>query len=85
MLRLTWSFELSGHLRSHLDGSVVIFWLEVAEVVRRWLWVFLRVEWELVRKDQGIALSAVSSEEYDGEEFELTYQETGISPRQSIN
>lgn len=84
VLRLTWSFELSSHLRSHLDGSVVIFWLEVAEVVRRWLWVFLRVEWELVRKDQGVALSAASIEEYDGEEFELTYQETGISPRQSI-
>lgn len=29
-----------------------IFWLEVAEIVRRWLWVFLRVEWEVIKKAQ---------------------------------
>ena len=26
--------------------------LELAEIVRRWLWVFVRVEWELVRKGE---------------------------------
>jgi len=29
---------------------LLIFWVEVAEVVRRWMWVFVRVEWELVRR-----------------------------------
>ena len=29
-----------------------MFWLEVAEILRRWLWVFVRVEWEIVRKIQ---------------------------------
>jgi hypothetical protein len=48
VLRLTWSIKLSSHLHSDPDGSLAIFWLEIAELVRRWLWVFLRVEWEVV-------------------------------------
>jgi hypothetical protein len=47
---MTWSIKLSSHLYSVTDGSVGIFWLEVAEIVRRWLWVFLRVEWEVIKK-----------------------------------
>lgn len=27
-----------------------IFYLEMAEVIRRWMWVFLRVEWEIIKK-----------------------------------
>ncbi|KAG6332703.1 hypothetical protein ID866_6384 [Astraeus odoratus] len=50
VLRMTWSIKLSSHLHLHSEGSTVIFWLEIAEVLRRWLWVFLRVEWELVKK-----------------------------------
>lgn len=51
VLRLTWSIKLSSHLHSRSsEGSVIIFWLEMAELVRRWMWVFLRVEWEVVRK-----------------------------------
>lgn len=50
VLRLTWSAKLSSHLHSAAEGSEFIFLLEVAEVVRRWMWVFIRVEWELVRK-----------------------------------
>lgn len=49
---MTWSIKLSSHLYSVTDGSVGIFWLEVAEIVRRWLWVFLRVEWEVIKKLQ---------------------------------
>ncbi|KAF9651103.1 EXS-domain-containing protein [Thelephora ganbajun] len=52
VLRLTWSVKLSPHLHSHSEGSGVIFWTEVAELVRRWMWVFLRVEWEIVKEKQ---------------------------------
>ncbi|KAF8894014.1 EXS family-domain-containing protein [Infundibulicybe gibba] len=50
ILRLTWSIKLSSHLHSVVDGSVTIFWLEMAELVRRWMWVFVRVEWEVIKK-----------------------------------
>ncbi|KAI6110584.1 EXS-domain-containing protein [Pisolithus croceorrhizus] len=50
VLRMTWSIKLSSHLHLQSEGSVVIFFLEVAEVLRRWMWVFLRIEWEVVRK-----------------------------------
>lgn len=44
ILRMTWSIKLSTHLHTTSDGSVASLWLEVAELIRRWLWVFLRVE-----------------------------------------
>lgn len=50
ILRMTWSIKLSSHLYSQSDGSALIFWLEMAEVLRRWVWVFLRIEWEVVRR-----------------------------------
>ncbi|KAH7888483.1 EXS family-domain-containing protein [Phlebopus sp. FC_14] len=50
LLRMTWSIKLSSHLYSQSDDSVLIFWLEMAEVLRRWMWVFIRVEWEVVKK-----------------------------------
>ena len=52
ILRLTWSVKLSLHLHSHSEGSGIIFWTEVAELVRRWMWVFLRVEWEILKDKQ---------------------------------
>ncbi|KAF7321803.1 Protein-er retention protein [Mycena kentingensis (nom. inval.)] len=74
VLRLTWSIKLSSHLHSKSEGSVVIFWLEMAEVVRRWLWVFVRVEWEIIKKSTagpGL-LQDLSGDEGDGEdEFEM--------------
>ncbi|KAI0775676.1 EXS-domain-containing protein [Trametes elegans] len=50
VLRLTWSAKLSSHLHSYSEGDLIIFWIELAEVVRRWMWVFLRVEWETVKE-----------------------------------
>jgi len=61
VLRLTWSVKLSPHLHSHSEGSGVIFWTEVAELVRRWMWVFLRVEWEIVKDKQ----ESLRAREYD--------------------
>ncbi|KAI0645656.1 EXS-domain-containing protein [Trametes meyenii] len=49
VLRLTWSAKLSSHLHAYSEGDLIIFWIELAEVVRRWMWVFLRVEWETVK------------------------------------
>jgi hypothetical protein len=77
VLRLTWSIKLSSHLHANAqgEGSLFIFWLEVAELVRRWIWVFIRVEWEIVRRAQdGAKRSGVSGEnglDTDHESFEL--------------
>jgi EXS family len=75
ILRLTWSIKLSSHLHSHSEGSVVIFWLEMAELVRRWLWVFVRVEWEVVKATSKSRSSQTTGNEnghgYEGEEYEL--------------
>ncbi|KAG1878372.1 EXS family-domain-containing protein, partial [Suillus subluteus] len=52
VLRMTWSIKLSSHLHSQSEGSALMLWLEVAEVLRRWMWVFIRVEWEVVKNAQ---------------------------------
>ena len=77
VLRLTWSIKLSSHLHANAlgEGSLIIFWLEVAELVRRWIWVFIRVEWEIVKRAQeGAKREEVSREnglDTDHESFEL--------------
>jgi EXS family len=77
MLRLTWSVKLSSHLHARAlgEGSLLIFWLEVAELVRRWVWVFIRVEWEIVRRAQdAVKYTEVPDEsgvDTDAESFEL--------------
>ncbi|KAH8107244.1 EXS-domain-containing protein [Cristinia sonorae] len=53
VLRLTWSVKLSSHLHSKTEGDLLIFWIEMAELVRRWMWLFLRVEWEVVKEREG--------------------------------
>lgn len=70
ILRLTWSVKLSSHLYSRSDGSLVIFWLEVAEIVRRWMWVFVRVEWESVRKTSDRSPFSRSTDALSGEDDE---------------
>ncbi|KAJ8077290.1 protein-ER retention protein [Marasmius tenuissimus] len=50
VLRMTWSIKLSSHLHSKSDGTMAMFLIEVAEIVRRWMWVFVRVEWEAIKK-----------------------------------
>ncbi|KAF8210444.1 EXS family-domain-containing protein [Mycena galopus ATCC 62051] len=81
VLRLTWSIKLSTHLHAKTDGSVAIFWLEMAEVVRRWMWVFLRVEWEVIKKStsaktprrgEGMSLmNDFSGDEMSDSEYEM--------------
>ncbi|RMZ91246.1 hypothetical protein DV736_g1544, partial [Chaetothyriales sp. CBS 134916] len=53
MLRCTWSFKLSPHLDHFNDLEGGIFMMEILEVARRWMWIFLRVETEYVRVQTG--------------------------------
>ncbi|KAL8671393.1 MAG: hypothetical protein Q9168_004106 [Polycauliona sp. 1 TL-2023] len=55
LLRCTWSLKLSPHLDHWNDLEGTIFLLEMAEVVRRWVWIFFRVETEWVRVRSGPA------------------------------
>jgi hypothetical protein len=50
LLRFTWSLKLSPHLDHFADFESGIFVLELLEVARRWMWIFLRVETEWVRQ-----------------------------------
>ncbi|KAJ7045683.1 EXS family-domain-containing protein [Mycena alexandri] len=70
VLRLTWSIKLSSHLHSKTEGSVAIFWLEMAEVLRRWMWVFLRVEWEVIKKMQHGPRRDALLDDFSGDEAE---------------
>ena len=46
LLRCTWSLKLSPHLDHFNDLEGVIFVMEVLEVLRRWMWIFFRIETE---------------------------------------
>ncbi len=64
LLRMTWSVKLSTHVQTSRDGSFAFFWLEVAELVRRWLWVFIRVEWEAVKNgEENVSISVLDDED----------------------
>lgn len=52
VLRFAWALKLSPHLEHYYDIEGGIFLLEVLEVVRRWLWVYFRVEAEWLRTRQ---------------------------------
>jgi hypothetical protein len=71
VLRLTWSAKLSPHLHTRA-GSLGVLWLEGAELARRWAWVFVRVEWEVVRRAE-----AAAAPRAPGEEYELVFADEG--------
>ena len=48
-LRFTWSLKLSSHLHTISEFESGVFMMEALELVRRWMWVFVRVEWEAVK------------------------------------
>jgi hypothetical protein len=52
LLRFTWSLKLSSHLHHLHDIESGIYLLEALELARRWMWVFLRVEWENVKNGE---------------------------------
>lgn len=50
LLRLTWSFKLSLHLHAIHEIEQGIYLMEALEVLRRWMWTFIRIEWETIKK-----------------------------------
>ncbi|KAI0958568.1 hypothetical protein AcV7_004358 [Taiwanofungus camphoratus] len=81
VLRLTWSAKLSSHLHAAAEGDLLIFAFELAEVVRRWMWVFLRVEWEVVKEPRAVGARSRSPPAGSGEdEYEMVraYSEPGL-------
>lgn len=59
LLRCTWSLKLSVHLYHLNDLEGGIFIIELLEILRRWMWVFLRVETEWVRQRGAVTLDSV--------------------------
>jgi len=52
ILRLTWSLKLSSHLHTISEIESGVFMMEALELFRRWMWVFVRVEWEAVKMSE---------------------------------
>lgn len=50
VLRATWSLKLSSHLHTIAEIESGVFMMEALELLRRWMWVFVRVEWEAVKQ-----------------------------------
>jgi hypothetical protein len=59
LLRCSWSIKLSVHMYQFGDLEGGIFVIELLEVLRRWMWVFLRVETEWIRQRGVVTLDAV--------------------------
>lgn len=76
LLRMTWSVKLSTHVQPPRDGSLAFFWLEVAELVRRWLWVFVRVEWEAIKLREKTMATPGSEDCIDEGEYEMSTEPT---------
>lgn len=56
MLRCTWVVRLHSGLDTRVNGvEGGIFFMELLEVIRRWMWIFFRVETEQVRSNRGPA------------------------------
>lgn len=49
VLRFTWSLKLSSHLHTISEIETGVFLMEGLELVRRWMWIFVRIEWEGVK------------------------------------
>lgn len=81
VLRFTWSLKLSSHLHSIHEVESGVFLMEALEVVRRWMWVYLRIEWEAVRKGGGGFLMDKSEGELrlraEEESVEMSRRENG--------
>ncbi|KAI9859636.1 MAG: protein-ER retention protein [Trichoglossum hirsutum] len=66
LLRCTWSFKLSPHLDHFNDLEGGIFVMEALEVLRRWIWIFLRIETEWVRNYRRPAPDDILLSDYSG-------------------
>ncbi|CAK7266965.1 protein-ER retention protein [Sporothrix epigloea] len=60
VLRCTWSLKLSPHLDHVADFESSLFLMELLEVLRRWVWIFFRVETEWIRSTNSSAVPEYS-------------------------
>mmetsp|Transcript_17501 Transcript_17501/g.28318 ORF Transcript_17501/g.28318 Transcript_17501/m.28318 type:complete len:525 (-) Transcript_17501:311-1885(-) len=63
LLRVLWSFKLSVHLQLSQEG--LTFMLEICEVVRRFLWLFLRIEWAALSQEEAALASDIGESDSD--------------------
>lgn len=56
-LRLSWSLRLSAHLYVHATAPALTLLLELLEIFRRFLWNFLRIEWECIKEGHAADLT----------------------------
>ncbi|KAH8890864.1 EXS-domain-containing protein [Thozetella sp. PMI_491] len=69
VLRCTWSLKLSPHLDRFTDFESSIFIIEFLEVLRRWIWIFFRVETEWVRNtSNGLGVDDILLGNYQGKD-----------------
>ncbi|KAI0007495.1 EXS family protein, partial [Xylariaceae sp. FL0662B] len=67
VLRCTWALKLSARLERAADFEGGIFLVQVLEVLRRWVWIFFRVEAEWIRSQPvGPALDEILLGDYQG-------------------
>ncbi|KAI8946062.1 EXS family-domain-containing protein [Xylaria longipes] len=73
VLRCTWSLKLSPHLDRVADFESSIFIVELLEVLRRWIWIFFRVETEWIRNNTppvGLGIDDILLGDYQGGRYE---------------
>ena len=71
LLRCTWSLKLSPHLDHITDFESSIFVVEFLEVLRRWVWIFFRVETEWIRNAAtGLGVDDILLGNYQGKDDE---------------
>jgi len=63
VLRFTWSLKLSSHLHTIAQLEHGVFIMEALELLRRWVWVFFRIEYEAVKRGVLQPLRRSGSEE----------------------
>jgi EXS family len=75
VLRFTWSLKLSPHLDHFNDWEGGIFVMELLEVLRRWIWIFFRVETEWVRHNKGPAADEILLSSWEDDPDKINYDE----------
>lgn len=60
VLRMLWSLKLSPHLHGLVEYESGVFVMECLEVLRRWMWIFLRVECEHHRANSSEGVIALT-------------------------
>lgn len=65
MFRLTWLMRPLGLVEVQSHVGLANFFLQMGELIRRWIWVFIRVEWEVIKKGESHTLHDGDESEYE--------------------